>query len=56
MKLVRKGFNKKQFKSEIEIFKSVNLIDCPNVLKYYEDFEDFNHSDYQFIITEFCEV
>ena len=52
MKLVRKGFNEKQFKSEIEIFKSVNLIDCPNVLKYYEDFEE---PDYQFII-EFYEV
>ena len=56
MKRVQKRWNEKQLKREIEIFKSVNSIDCPNVLKYYEDFEDFNHSDYQFIITEFCEV
>ena len=53
MKRVQKRLNEKQLKREIEIFKSVNSIDCPNVLKYYEDFED---PDYQFIITEFCEV
>ena len=50
MKIIRKDNleSAKDFLNEIDILKTV---DHPNVLKYYEYFEDKN---YYYIITEYC--